>query len=72
MVVHRNLRGIFINCAPKNFEEPHQAWHLAANYIEHIEEILEDFKSNTREQLLDNYNIINTWQNEIQKEIEAL
>ncbi len=70
--VFRNLLRIFISYTPKNFEEPHKAWNLAVDYMEHIEEILEKFRLNSREQILDSYDIINAWKDKIQKEIEAL
>ena len=70
--VYKILFKIFINCAPKNFEEPCQVWHLAANNIEPFEEILEDFVTGPEENLLDKYSIINVWQHKIQKEIEVL
>lgn len=71
--LHRILFSVLKNCSPKESgEEPHKVWLLAANYIEHINYILDLFVSCSREKLFEKYKIINSWKYAIQREIGGI
>ena len=57
---------------PKNFEEPSKIWTLSVNYLEIIENILEIFFSNNREEILKKYDFIEHYKNKIEKELEEV
>ncbi len=66
------FRNIQKSLAPKNFQQPSEIWFLASNYIEHIEQILELFASNDREQILDGYSNIKNYKFKLIELLEEL
>ncbi len=70
--IFKLFRVIQKDFAPKNFQYPHKLWFIALNNIEYVEQILELFASNSREQILDEYSNVKNYQLKIINMLEEL